>query len=820
MTQQQLEKEREQALNGHLHNTDTQSKHALNHVEHMATVQQLERRAQALAILASRTEAQRDAVMTEFDALHQQHNDLREHATRLQEERHALREESEDLHEQLLQAQDALDEARSYLDETKTSLDDVTTQRREINLDLYDAKASLIEGQQKIQDLEHALIYTRKELEEAVSQRNSLNVHVANVEHDLEVAKEQLQEAELRYSTLQGEQLATLSAEALPKHLKAQLQQLEARLERRTKEKENLIHDNKRLDTNMRLQEERLAEISEELEKAQRENEAMIEDCASTRESRDDALRQVEDMGVEIDAMDMEVQEAKARLAHVESSNQQQVHTLVLVLADAATRSQSMTNVLKTALERRNSAISTLSARINALVDENTRLVQITDAQVARQEEAGAESQYLRSHIAQLDADALIRDGDLRSFTLALAVSCQQQRHQRTFLQDFNNARQTMRSRIATLQQGLEDHRSRLALVMPELEALRTTGHESTQTFAMRERELQADISRLELSLGQLQSAHGQAGHDFAVVKAENDVLVVKVAQFEAEKERLSRELDTAVSQQNANKEDLHEQLESLAAERDALIQKYDSLVDEHRTSMQELSEAQQRLIDSQAAQQPLQARHDELTQQLAAVQAETSTQLNDLESKLAAALRHATQADAALEEASQAQRILEDELTRARQELQRQVDDLTTSHPSTEDMDELRASYTEQLIQAQSHLEEAKARAQDAAQKLDESNRLRMTLETQRREDQDRHLSSYGELETAHRTAQQELAAHCARLEEAQSVTAQQRIDLENLNQVVMRLSSESNNLRSSHQDLQNQLTQKCVILPAQSSL
>jgi chromosome segregation ATPase len=297
-------------------------------------------------------------------------------------------------------------------------------------------------------------------------------------------------------------------------------------------------------------------------------------------------------------------------------------------------------------------------------------------------------------------------------------------------------------------------------------------------------------------------------------------VLVVKVAQFEAEKERLSRELDTAVSQQNANKEDLHEQLESLAAERDALIQKYDSLVDEHRTSMQELSEAQQRLIDSQAAQQPLQARHDELTQQLAAVQAETSTQLNDLESKLAAALRHATQADAALEEASQAQRILEDELTRARQELQRQVDDLTTSHPSTEDMDELRASYTEQLIQAQSHLEEAKARAQDAAQKLDESNRLRMTLETQRREDQDRHLSSYGELETAHRTAQQELAAHCARLEEAQSVTAQQRLDLENLNQVVMRLSSESNNLRSSHQDLQNQLTQKCVILPAQSSL
>jgi hypothetical protein len=53
-------------------------------------------------------------------------------------------------------------------------------------------------------------------------------------------------------------------------------------------------HDIKRPETNLRLQEERLGEMTTEFEMMAAQKDAMVEDCADAREARHEALIRVE----------------------------------------------------------------------------------------------------------------------------------------------------------------------------------------------------------------------------------------------------------------------------------------------------------------------------------------------------------------------------------------------------------------------------------------------------------------------------------------------------------------------------------------------
>jgi myosin protein heavy chain len=77
------------------------------------------------------------------------------------------------------------------------------------------------------------------------------------------------------------------------------------RVERLEEELENSEGQNiKRLETNIRLQEERLGEMTTELEMMAAQKDAMVEDCASAREARDEALLRVERLEEELESSD------------------------------------------------------------------------------------------------------------------------------------------------------------------------------------------------------------------------------------------------------------------------------------------------------------------------------------------------------------------------------------------------------------------------------------------------------------------------------------------------------------------------------------
>ena len=133
------------------------------------------------------------------------------------------------------------------------------------------------------------------------SDRNNLTLHVTNLSANLKKVQEELTEAESRYSTLQSHQLSNTPTSEATRALKEQIKELEMRVLRRTEEIGIHQHDIRRMETNLRLQEERLIEMTVEMETLAAQKEAMVEDCAEAREARDEALARMEDMELEAD---------------------------------------------------------------------------------------------------------------------------------------------------------------------------------------------------------------------------------------------------------------------------------------------------------------------------------------------------------------------------------------------------------------------------------------------------------------------------------------------------------------------------------------
>lgn len=104
-----------------------------------------------------------------------------------------------------------------------------------------------------------------------------------------------------RYTSLQFHQLSNLTSNEATRNLRGQIEELENRVMRRTEQIGIHQHDIKRLEINLRLQEERLGEMTTELEMMAAQKDAMVEDCADARETRDEALMRVEQLEEELE---------------------------------------------------------------------------------------------------------------------------------------------------------------------------------------------------------------------------------------------------------------------------------------------------------------------------------------------------------------------------------------------------------------------------------------------------------------------------------------------------------------------------------------
>ncbi|KAF7337491.1 Wd40 containing snare-dependent exocytosis protein [Mycena sanguinolenta] len=173
-----------------------------------------------------------------------------------------------------------------------------------------DAQDELVQFDARINDLSRSLYDVEVE-------RDYLNLQVTNLSRDLEAAQREVAEAETRYSELQFHQLNSMTSNEATHALRAQLADQEARVMRRTELVGILQHETKRLETNLKLQEERLNEMTAELEVMAAEKDAMVEDCADARQARDAAIARVEDLEVELETLEGRAEQGDSALCAV-----------------------------------------------------------------------------------------------------------------------------------------------------------------------------------------------------------------------------------------------------------------------------------------------------------------------------------------------------------------------------------------------------------------------------------------------------------------------------------------------------------------------
>jgi chromosome segregation ATPase len=814
-TQQQLEKERSQAQLSRSQSTDASQQIANRTAQHLKTIKRLELRVDALTSLIDHAQTQRESSEAEVSSLVDQYGHLQQEHTRvvhhMQNEIQNLRLELDQTQEELLTTRDVLSQAQRDLDDTQDSLDTIDTQRRQLNLKLYDTQGSLADGQQYISDLENQLAIAKQDLEYVTSERNSLNVHAANLAQEVEAAKNELYEAEQRYSALQAQQLANMSAEAIPKRLKAQIQELEERLARRTKEKENLVHDVKRLETNMRLQEERLSEITAELETAQMENNAMIDDCATTRESRDDALRRVEDLEVEVDALEVQIVDNEAKLRESESFAGERVNGLVVVLADAAVKSRAMINAWKVELSRREDAMADLVTSMQQVEHDKARLLESTAAAEARTAEAMVIVRGLSSEVESLREEVSERTEDLRHTTVALALSHQHQRQQQAFIQDFQNARASMRSRIQTLQHGLEDHRARLAIMTDQL--TRRSEEESNVADA-RLSDMASSIARLEQTLAETESTLDQKAGELASRTAAHDALLSKVSELTEDNARMASTINAAASSHAEESKGIQDQLSTITVELEAMKKSHEALRRDHEIKIEDVTQTRQDLEDRQRAYGVLKAHSDGIERELSTLRSKHTQEIDTLQASLDHALERASAADTSLREAIEAREWAEQELARIQQEHEQQANDLSTGIRSSqvmkEELSNLRTQHAAQLAEANRTADDAKARVAELDKTLKEAEHMRTELQEQYSRDHLNLQTSLQELEALTATLRKEVDLKQSQIDEVVASNACWLRKVQESDDTVMRLNSEVNQLQLAQESLQASMLEK----------
>ncbi|KAI0294920.1 hypothetical protein BC826DRAFT_1104398 [Russula brevipes] len=200
---------------------------------------------------------------------------------------------------------------RNHLHDTEQQRDDLLLQVQHFQSQVAAAthvREQCRELQSNLEGATTRLSEVTKALEDAESERNSLKVEVVNLQDEMALAQKELKQAERRYSDLQNQQLSSMSSTQVNHKLKEQIEELEGRVARRTEQIGIHQHDIKRLEANLKLQEDRIAEMTNELEVATSEKESMVEDCADAREARDRALKKVEDLEDAVATLETQLQ--------------------------------------------------------------------------------------------------------------------------------------------------------------------------------------------------------------------------------------------------------------------------------------------------------------------------------------------------------------------------------------------------------------------------------------------------------------------------------------------------------------------------------
>ena len=264
--------------------------------------------------------------------------------------------------EDLLFAQEQLQDAETQVSELTSRISsleqDVASERASHQV----TGASFAQAEQQVAELSNTIVDTETE-------RDSLALRVTHLEQDLATAQLELEEAEARFSELQAEQLSSMSSTEVNQTLRRKIEDLEYRVNHRTEQVGIHQHDIKRLETNLRLQEERVMEMTADMEVLQGEKTAMIEDCNTTREERDEALRRCEELEERVELLEEES-------ARVEMDRDVEMQTMVeVVFREKASRRRVSRKVVSSLSAHAQEKLQ-LRAQLHEAIEAKTHVMQ------------------------------------------------------------------------------------------------------------------------------------------------------------------------------------------------------------------------------------------------------------------------------------------------------------------------------------------------------------------------------------------------------------------------------------------------------------
>ncbi|KAF9567768.1 hypothetical protein CPC08DRAFT_680446 [Agrocybe pediades] len=637
----------------------------------------------------------------------------------------------------LSESQSGLKELEERYEEMSGALEAMTNERNELYERLrhrddewQEAVESLKMDEQDAQErLEQAmceLAELNNHIDNVESERDSLTLQVTNLTADLQLAQEELTQAESRYTNLQFHQLSNMTSSEATRTLRDHIEELEGRVLRRNEAIGILQHDVRRLDTNLRLQEERLVEMTAELEMITAQKDAMVEDCADAREARDTALFRVEKLEDEMEILEDRV-----------ADDQNVISGLITVIADTVSRARYAIRVSSNKAE----AVSQQEhLELQRQLDEKIRsLMESTK----RSEEHAAELQKVRLALEQCQTEAkelsqLSKDLQAEKEALETKVTEAQEHEQgnEKAISDLQKLNHDLQERIQAMEQAAnstaDDSEDVTQLKVQHAQALAT---------------LQQRLAETETTLEQLQAKQVVFKEDHRKVLEEHNATIVELQeQLESANKELSDLQQLKSKQEESGQADadklstLEADLKKVSEERDAAVKSLEELEQQKQTLADELArvEAEKEELESNysTAQkelerkvQSMEGRFEEELRLSAISKEEVGSLTIRLQQEVEARSRDREDHEAALAESeerlAQAARDI-DALRSTLADVQKKVEETETALSESEDV---KISLQEQITSLEAEVQKSKSLHRYTETQIKENTQLVATL-------------------------------------------------------------------------------------------
>ncbi|KAJ7109927.1 hypothetical protein C8R44DRAFT_800953 [Mycena epipterygia] len=635
------------------------------------------------------------------------------------------------------------------------SLDAMTRQRDEILAQLSLNEAAWKEQldrvtsahedtQDHLAQLEAQLADMSRALDDVETERDCLNLQVTNMFKDLDDAQREIAEAESRYSSLQFHQLSDMTSNEAMQTLREQLAEAEARILRRTELVGILQNDGKRMATNLKLQEERLNEMTTELEVMTAQKDAMVEDCADARQARDAAIARVEDLEVEVETLDARLEDGDVALC-----------ALVGVVMETVGRSRHALRQLSDSLA--NTPLPPVVASAES-VDWEARVSELDKQQ---QDLQSLVSSMKASHQAELERlngqlaekDQLLSDNDLEGEIAQLKVKHVEE--------------------MGLLQGQLIETTSALDEAQARCEAAEENYRQALSESTRSKQELESaagDAEGLRSEIAQIRDEHAAAADRLRdqVAAAVSDAQKVQTAHQELEilHQRTVDELAENREASGTRLQGLEDRVAELDSQLEAQTAQCDSLADEaDALRLQLQDEAEGRAQEQQEHDAALRDAHQRRDQ--------AESLLENLKEELAAVAAELAEARSEVEASQEEKTALQEEITTLQAEIQRSLSLCRYLENQVKERDQITASLTSDL----EHVKVQYARADKAGKAAEVNLSLQSAQHRREMSELQRQLATLqsqpdlgnvvAELEERNNEMEELLKNKCAEIEE-----------------------------------------------------